>query len=82
MRTQVVVIGAGLMGAAAAWALSARGHAVVVLEARRAGRRDGSSHGGSRVFRRACREPHSNAVIGLAPAGAGWKLRPAGRSSR
>ena len=37
MRTQVVVIGAGLMGAAAAWALSARGHAVVVLEARRAG---------------------------------------------
>ena len=37
MRTQVVVIGAGLMGAAAAWALSARGHAVVVLEARLAG---------------------------------------------
>ena len=37
MRAQVVVIGAGIMSAAAAWALSARGHAVVVLEARRAG---------------------------------------------
>ena len=58
MRAQVVVIGAGIMSAAAAWALSARGHAVVVLEARRAGCRGGSSHGRSRVFRRAYREPH------------------------
>ncbi len=65
-RADVVVVGAGLMGAAAAWALSARGHDVVVLEARRAGHREGSSHGSSRVFRRAYREPHYIAMTGLA----------------
>jgi len=65
-RADVVVVGAGLMGAAAAWALSARGHAVVVLEARRAGHRAGSSHGSSRVFRRAYRQPHHIAMTGLA----------------
>ena len=36
-RADVVVVAAGIMAAAAAWALSAHGHAVVVLEARRAG---------------------------------------------
>jgi glycine/D-amino acid oxidase-like deaminating enzyme len=65
-RADVIVVGAGIMGAAAAWALSARGHSVVVLEARRAGHRDGSSHGSSRVFRRAYREPHYIAMTGLA----------------
>lgn len=65
-RADVVVVGAGIMGAAAAWALSGRGHAVVVLDARRAGHRDGSSHGSSRVFRRAYREPHYIAMTGLA----------------
>jgi len=65
-RADVVVVGAGIMGAAAAWALSARGHAVVVLEARRAGHQDGSSHGSSRVFRRAYREPHHIAMTALA----------------
>jgi len=39
---------------------------VVVIEARRAGHRDGSSHGSSRVFRRAYREPHYIAMTGLA----------------
>jgi sarcosine oxidase len=65
-RADVIVVGAGLMGAAAAWALSARGHSVVVLEARRAGHREGSSHGSSRVFRRGYREPHYIAMTGLA----------------
>ena len=65
-RAEVIVVGAGIMGAAAAWALSARGHDVVVLEARRAGHRDGSSHGSSRVFRRAYREPHHIPMTGLA----------------
>ena len=66
MRADVIVVGAGIMGAAAAWALSARGHSVVVLEARRAAHREGSSHGSSRVFRRAYREPHYIALTGLA----------------
>ena len=65
-RADVIVVGAGIMGAAAAWALSVRGHAVVVLEARRSGHREGSSHGSSRVFRRAYREPHYIALTGLA----------------
>jgi len=65
-RADVVVVGAGIMGAAAAWALSARGQSVVVLEARLPGHRDGSSHGSSRVFRRAYREAHYIAMTGLA----------------
>ena len=65
-RADVVVVGAGIMGAAAAWALSARGHSPVVLEARRPGHRDGSSHGSSRVFRRAYRQPYYIATTGLA----------------
>ena len=66
IQSDVIVVGAGLMGAAAAWALSGRGHRVVVLEARRAGHRDGSSHGSSRVFRRAYRDPEYIALTGLA----------------
>jgi monomeric sarcosine oxidase len=50
-RLQTVVIGAGLMGAASTLALARRGHAVVTLEARRLGHREGSSHGSSRIFR-------------------------------
>jgi monomeric sarcosine oxidase len=49
----VVIIGAGLMGAAAAWSLARRGRRVVVLEQFAAGHRSGSSHGSARIVRRA-----------------------------
>jgi monomeric sarcosine oxidase len=56
-RVDVVVIGAGLAGSAAAWALARRGRSVAVLEAFRAGHRRGSSHGSARIFRRAYPDP-------------------------
>ena len=56
-RVDVVVIGAGLAGSAAAWALARRGRSVVVLEAFQPGHRRGSSHGSARIFRRAYPDP-------------------------
>jgi monomeric sarcosine oxidase len=56
-RADVVIIGAGLAGSAAAWALARRGRSVVVLEAFEAGHRRGSSHGSARIFRRAYSDP-------------------------
>jgi sarcosine oxidase len=49
----VVIIGAGLMGAAAAWSLARRGRPVLVLEQFATGHRSGSSHGTARIVRRA-----------------------------
>src|SRR6201985_1603549 len=46
----VVVIGAGLAGSAAAWALARRGRSVVLLEAFQPGHRRGSSARSGRVF--------------------------------
>ena len=60
-RVDVVIIGVGLAGSAAAWALARRGRSVVVLEAFQPGHRRGSSHGSShgsaRIFRRAYPDP-------------------------
>jgi monomeric sarcosine oxidase len=56
-RVDVVVIGAGLAGSAAAWALARRGRSVVVLEAFQPGHRRGSSHGSARIFRRTYPDP-------------------------
>lgn len=53
LDTDVVVIGAGLAGSATAWALARRGVTAVVLERDRIGHHAGSSHGSSRIFRRA-----------------------------
>ena len=47
----VVVIGAGVTGAAAAWQLARRGDRVTVLEQFEDGHTRGSSHGSSRIFR-------------------------------
>jgi sarcosine oxidase len=56
-RRDVIVIGAGAMGSAAAWELSRRGRSVTVLEPFTAGHDRGSSHGGSRIFRLAYPDP-------------------------
>jgi len=47
----VVVVGAGAMGSAAAWALASADRDVVVLEQHTLGHDQGGSHGGSRLFR-------------------------------
>jgi monomeric sarcosine oxidase len=56
-RADLIIVGAGLAGSAAAWAASARGLDVVVLEAFEPGHRNGSSHGSARIFRRAYPDP-------------------------
>ncbi len=48
---RVVIVGAGVMGAAAAWQLAKRGHDVTVVEQFADGHQRGSSHGASRIFR-------------------------------
>jgi sarcosine oxidase len=50
-RADVVVVGAGIMGSAAARALARRGGEVVLLERFGLGHARGSSHGRSRIFR-------------------------------
>lgn len=49
----VVIVGAGLAGAASAWALARRDVPVIVVEQFAAGHRNGSSHGSARIVRRA-----------------------------
>ena len=50
-RRDVVVVGAGVMGLASAWALKRAGRDVTVLEQFDVGHPYGSSHGASRIFR-------------------------------
>src|SRR5206468_11568027 len=56
-RLTVAVVGAGIMGSAAARALSRAGHDVTLYEQFRVGHDRGSSHGRSRIFRLAYAEP-------------------------
>jgi monomeric sarcosine oxidase len=67
----LIVIGAGLAGSAAAWSASARGMSVVVLEAFGPGHRLGSSHGSARIFRRAYPDPLYVRMTGC--AGQMWR---------
>lgn len=50
-RFDAVVVGAGVMGAAAAWQLSKAGRSVALVEQFEVGHDHGSSHGAARVFR-------------------------------
>lgn len=50
-EADVVVIGAGVMGSATAWALARAGREVLLLDRFEIGHRHGSSHGTSRIFR-------------------------------
>ncbi|GAA0991427.1 hypothetical protein GCM10009555_078760 [Acrocarpospora macrocephala] len=50
---QVVVVGGGAMGSAAAWQLALRGHEVLLLERFEPGHTNGASHGSTRNFNNA-----------------------------
>lgn len=50
-KFDVVVIGGGAMGSAAAWQLAKRGRSVALLEQFGPAHVNGSSHGGSRIYR-------------------------------
>ncbi|MEA2498070.1 MAG: sarcosine oxidase [Actinomycetota bacterium] len=50
-RFDVIVVGAGIMGSATAWALADAGRRVLLLERFTLGHDHGSSHGTSRIFR-------------------------------
>jgi sarcosine oxidase len=65
-QVEFAVLGAGLAGAAAAWALARRGRAVALVEAFEIGHRNGSSHGSERIFRRAYVDPFYAALSGRA----------------
>jgi sarcosine oxidase len=67
----LIVVGAGLAGSAAAWAASARGMSVMLLEAFGPGHRRGSSHGSARIFRRAYPDPLYVRLTGR--AGERWR---------
>jgi sarcosine oxidase len=56
-RVDVVVVGAGVMGAATAWRLAGRGLDVALLEQFEVGHDRGSSHGAVRVFRFSYQDP-------------------------
>src|SRR4051812_12701819 len=50
-RVDVIVVGGGAMGSAAAWRLAGRGLDGVLLERFAPGHTRGASHGASRIFR-------------------------------
>jgi sarcosine oxidase len=52
-RYDVIVIGAGLMGAASAWSLARRGRSVLLVDQDTPANGAGSSHGSARIVRRA-----------------------------
>jgi sarcosine oxidase len=57
-RAEIVVVGAGVMGAATAYALRRAGHEPIVLEQFEVGHARGSSHGRGRIFRLVYDDPH------------------------
>jgi sarcosine oxidase len=56
-NVDVVVVGGGAMGSAAAWQLAARGRSVLLLERFLPGHTNGASHGASRNFNLSYAEP-------------------------
>src|SRR6185295_12463758 len=71
MQAEVAVVGAGIMGSAAAYSLARKGRDVVLLEQFRVGHVRGSSHGRSRIVRLAY--PEVEFVELAKEAFAGWR---------
>ena len=65
-HVDVAVAGLGLAGSSAALAAARRGHAVAAFDAYEPGHRRGSSHGHSRIFRRAYPDPFYVELTGRA----------------
>jgi sarcosine oxidase len=62
-QTDVAVVGGGVMGSAAAWALARRGVGVVLLERFGPGHTRGASHGRARTCRSTYAQPHHQALV-------------------
>ena len=71
MQAEVVVVGAGIMGSATAYALARQGRDVLLLEQFHVGHEHGSSHGRSRIVRLAY--PEVEFVELAREAFAGWR---------
>jgi sarcosine oxidase len=71
VRAEVVVVGAGIMGSAAAYALARQGRDVLLVEQFQVGNKHGSSHGRSRIVRLAY--PEVEFVELAREAIAGWR---------
>ncbi|WP_375206278.1 N-methyl-L-tryptophan oxidase [Hyphococcus sp.] len=72
MSVRVAIIGAGIMGAAAAFSLAKRGADVTLFEQYARTHERGSSHGATRLFRKAYFE-HPDYVPLLKRAAMGWR---------
>lgn len=68
-RVPVVVVGGGVMGLAAGWALTRRGERPVVLEQFARGHTRGASHGATRNFNNAYADEHYLDLLALARDG-------------
>jgi sarcosine oxidase len=71
MQAEVAVVGAGIMGSAAAYALAREGRDVLLLEQFKVGHKHGSSHGRSRIVRLAY--PEVDFIELAREAFAGWR---------
>jgi sarcosine oxidase len=72
LMADVVVIGAGMAGAATTWALARRGRSVLLVDRFARGHDRGSSHGAERIFRFGYTDP---AYVTLAQQSLdGWRL--------
>lgn len=70
ITSKIVVVGAGLAGAATAWRLAANGHEVTIVERFAPANAHGSSHGSARIFRYAYSDPFYTWLV--AEARGGW----------